>query len=156
MGLRVFLAGRRLRELQLLFRLPSPCTIFLPYTKTLQSLWLFSPTLWALLSEALQLYFWYCPGIASLSLDWAQIRKDSLSFYVAWGSDLMNPASLGGSNIPKSSLILLPQPQMNNSHSPYLNRRASWVRWGKGWWRFLRPCVYLRRTVSPIVWFSLG
>lgn len=50
---------------------------------TLPSSWLFSPALWALLPEMLQLYLQYCPGIASLSLDWAQIRKDSLSFYLA-------------------------------------------------------------------------
>lgn len=156
MGLKGFLAGGRLRELQLSPRLPSPCAIFLPYTKTLPSLWLFSPALRALLSEALQLYFWYSPGIANLSLDWAQIRKGLLSFYVAWDSDLVNPAILGGSNIPKSLLRLLPQPKMSNSHSPYLKRRASWVRWGEGWWRFLRLCAYLRRTVSPAVQFGLG
>lgn len=120
------------------------------------SSWLFSPALWALLSEMLESYFCYCPGIASLSLEWAHIRKDPLSFYLAWGSDLLNPASLGGSDIPKSSLGLLPQPKMSNSHSPYLNSGASWVRWGKGWWCFLRPCVYLRRTVSPTVQFGLG
>lgn len=104
---------------------------------TLQSSWLFSPALWALLSEMLQLYFQYCSGIASLSLDWAQIRKDSLSFYLAWASNLTNPVSLGGSNIPKSSLSLLPQPKSSNSHSPYLDRRASQMRWGKCWWHFI-------------------
>ena len=147
MGLKGFTAGGMLRALQPSFRSPSSCTVFLPYKKTLPVFMAFHTRAMssALRKDCCNFTFGAVQN-ASLGLDGAQIRKDSLSWYLSELQISCKPASLGGSNTPESSLKLIPQPKMSYRSDPYLDRRAAQTRRGKCWWHFLKSCVNLQEN----------